>query len=495
MRKASIFLILIGCRLTVASQYFKITDNCRNAYRTAIALQFDSSKRFLQEEKRTTPGNLFIVYVENYIDFLQIYSSGSRKAYDALQNNQDLRLNQLEEGDKNSPYFLYTKAEVNLQWALINVQMGDYLKAVWSLRSAFQQLKENQKRFPQFQANKKSLGVINALLGSVPDNYKWGLSLFGMSADAGEGIHYLEELQQYSAGNDFLFDRESTILYSFLLLHLQNQPQKAWDVLNEKKFPAPGNLMERYAYCYVGVYSKHTDAILNLRKNDRNFATENDRFPMLHFLTGLAYLNHLDNKDAAIYFQHFLLVNRNENHIKAAYQKLAWIAALKNDTAGYFRRMNDVRKYGKSTMDADKQAQKEAETNRFPQLAFLQARLFFDGGYYEKAIEALNEKPAVAYTDVASQTEYFYRAGRIFHEWGKTEDAVICYKKAMECGKNLQRYFAANAAYELGLIAEQRNDKTLAATYFHYVMNFREHEYKNSLDQKAKAALTRLNKK
>ncbi|MFN8276417.1 MAG: hypothetical protein U0T84_02950 [Chitinophagales bacterium] len=485
-------LLLIGMlwRHPCSAQSFQITERCKQAYQQALSLNFTPAKILLNEEKRQSPKNYFPIFLENYIDFLTVFTSESHRAYEALHPNKDMRLEQLQQSDALSPYCRYTQAEVNLQWAVLEVQQGDYFQAVWSIQRAYNLLQENKKIFPQFLPNKKSLGLINALLSSVPDSYKWGLTLLGMSADA-DGFRELRELQQ-QADNDFLFRQETTILYSLLLFHLQHQPAQAWQLLQQQHLPAPQALMERYAYLYVAVYGKHTDAALNLRQQASNFAADNDRFPQLHLLMGLAYLNSGENTEAAGFLNRFLMVYKGSNHLKAALQKLAWINALKGDTAGYFTRMNELLKTGATVIDADKQAQQEATSRQFPDVPLLRARLLFDGGYFQKALEAL--PPENTRASALWQTEYSYRKARILHEWGRTAEALTAYQKTINNGKQLNRYFAPNAAYQMGLIYLDQGDTTRAREYFNYTLNFQNHEYKNSLDQKAKAALNQLKK-
>jgi hypothetical protein len=54
-------------------------------------------------------------------------------------------------------------------------------------------------------------------------------------------------------------------------------------------------------------------------------------------------------------------------------------------------------------------------------------------------------------------------------------------------------YFAANSALQLGYIAEAQKDKVMAKKYFEQALNFKRHEYKNSIDSKARSALEQLN--
>jgi tetratricopeptide (TPR) repeat protein len=118
--------------------------------------------------------------------------------------------------------------------------------------------------------------------------------------------------------------------------------------------------------------------------------------------------------------------------------------------------------------------------------------LLFDGAYYDKAFQQINQLDEQALTNTALKTEYYYRKGRILHEWNKLEAALLNYDKTMATGKNLPLYFAANASFESGQIWEKKGDIAKAKEYYQNCLAYPEHEYKNSIDQKAKVALSRI---
>jgi tetratricopeptide (TPR) repeat protein len=445
----------------------------------------------LQQEQKKNTNNLIPVYLENYIDFLTVYTSDSREAYNKLHGNKDLRMELLKQGDNNSPWYLFTAAEINMQWATMSIRFGDYLTAIMEIRKAYKFLEENKERFPDFRANKKSLGVLYALLGSVPDKYKWGVSLLGMEGSVQQGLKDLNDLIAYGKQNDYIFMEETITLYAFLLFHLQNDSEKAWEVLKANNFPAKDNLMNVFTCAHIGVYGKHTDEALQLLEAKPNGADYAD-FPLVTYLHGLAKLHKL-SADADSYFKKFIAENKGESHLKSSFQKIAWSYLLKGDTVNYRSFIAKAGKKGTHAVEADKQAQKEFESGAVPNVNLLRARLLFDGGYYQKATDEMAKLNEKNFQLPEESTEYFYRLGRIYHEWNKPDSALLYYEKAIEKGKALPRYFAANAALASAQIYEQKGNKEKAISFYQLCLSFEEHEYKNGIDQKAKAALNRLN--
>jgi hypothetical protein len=263
---AALAIILISGRQFTVAQNFDFNENSRNAYREAIALKLNESKCLIKEEEQKNPHNLIPVYLGNYIDFLIIYTNDTKALYLQLRKNKEVRLTALANGDQHSPYYLFTQADVNLQWAALSIKFGEYLGGIFEIRKAYKLLTQNQKLFPGFKPDQKSLGVLYALLGSVPDKYKWGLNLLGMEGNINAGMKYLSDLIAYSKTNDFIYRDETVIYYSFLLLNLQGDGTSAWKILHDNGFPQPENLMSIYVCAQVGVHGNNNEEALQAFK-------------------------------------------------------------------------------------------------------------------------------------------------------------------------------------------------------------------------------------
>ncbi|MBK8502704.1 MAG: hypothetical protein IPL46_11060 [Saprospiraceae bacterium] len=147
--------------------------------------------------------------------------------YEKLKQNKELRLSAIRRGDDQSPYYLYTQADIHLQWAITRVKFEDYFQAVMEIKRAFSLLSKNEELFPDFMPNKKNLGLLHALIGTVPDQYRWGVKLLGMSGTIAQGRSEIEEVLSYARSNDFVFRDEAYVMYAYLLLHLENKGEEA----------------------------------------------------------------------------------------------------------------------------------------------------------------------------------------------------------------------------------------------------------------------------
>jgi hypothetical protein len=74
----------------------------------------------------------------------------------------------------------------------------------------------------------------------------------------------------------------------------------------------------------------------------------------------------------------------------------------------------------------------------------------------------------------------------------RNDEAISWLNMAINSGGNLHEYFAASSAYQLGKIYVELNKKHEALAMFKRVSKFPSHPYKNSLDAKAKTAISKL---
>lgn len=470
-----------------SAQQYDFNTKCIDAYDHIQALRFKEAQKILQEEKATHPTNLIPVFLENYIDFLTIYISEDEDTFDALEKNQSARLVKMRSGDKNSPYYLYTQAEILIQWAFARLKFEEYLNAFTEVKKAYGYLEENQKKFPDFIANKKSLGMLHCIVGAIPDQYKWGASMLGMNGTIQQGLNEMKEIITYSKTSPFIFTQETYLYYAFLSLYLQKDDATAWNIV--KGLDTKSNLIHVFCVSSVAMRTGRNDVAL-ATLNSRPTGSEYYPYPYLDFMQGLVKLRRLD-ADAGSYFEKFLKNFHGSNYIKEAYQKLAWCAILNGDTKKYYEYMQLVKSQGDDLIDDDKQALYEAENGKAPNITLLKSRLLFDGGYYKTAMQQIEGKSTDDFSDIKDKTEFTYRAARIYHAAGDPEKAKGFYLATIKNGRSLPNYFAASAALQLGLIYEKEHNYEKANYYFQTCIDIPNEEYETSLESQAKAGLNR----
>lgn len=489
------YLLLI-CALFLFAQSaafanFDFNANCLNAYRNILELKLGNANAYLSTEKKLRPNNSIIPLLENYIDYFTLLTSNSKTAFDRLKRNKIDRLNSISADDQNSPYYLYAQAEINLQWALIRGRFGEYFNAAMEIRKANSLLNENIKKFPSFPLSYKGMGLINVVLGSLPDGVlKSTLATFGIKGNTTAGLTMLDKLAQSIAKTSYEpFYEEVVFYYSYLLIDVAHSPLAYIKTMHYTDKMSDSSLLKTYIQGYAAIKYAHNDEAMVIFKNKPKSALYQP-FPYLDYLEGVAHLNKLD-LNATWYFDNFLKTNTGVNFIKDTYMHLAWIALLKGDKKEYLARSEKAKSTGFLYHEKDKQAQNEVSAP-MPNIDLLKARLLFDGGYLTRALSILENKNANDYLTQKDKTEFNYRLARIYDDLGKDNEALIYYQNAIQMGKNLTYYFAANSALQMAKVYEKNRDFTKAKLAYNQAISMKNHEYQSSIETQAKAGLKRI---
>ncbi len=470
---------------------------CKQAYSEILNLRFNKAQKILESEKVLNPANDIPYFLDNYIDLLTIVIGDNISDYNKLKPNKSSRLDRLERGDTKSPYYRYCLAEVYIQWAFAHVKNKEYISAVYNFTKAYRLLDKNKSEFPLFIQNKKDLGLLHIFIGALPDDYRGVTKVLNMQGDLKEGTAELEEVIKYTLVNpEFSYLKtESTFLLTFVYIsfwHDRNKLKELDDlysgIINNDKVLSP---LITYALAKLAVAEGNNDKAIDLLISKPE-GHEYFNFSYLDYFTGLTKLDRLDD-DADKYLLKFIKTNNGSSYLKTAEQKLAWCYLLRGECNRYYEHISQIKLKGDNSIDEDIQAEREADNNEAPNEFLLRGRLLCDGGYYEKCISVIsNKKAADSYKTTGEYLEFSYRLGRAYHEWGKTEQAIPYYELTIKDGSESEYYFAANSSLNLGYIYEKQHKYDRAKYYYNKCLSLKNTEYKNSIRQKAKSGLRRL---
>jgi len=496
MQKISlVFFLVFTVNLAFGQYYYDFHQNCEKSYSAILSLKFEEGKKLIEQEKTTHPNNNIPYLLENYIYFLTVFISEEEQQFDELEDLKDDIIDRLKDGDESSPYYRYSLAQVYLQWAFARSKFKEYVTATFEINKAYRLLEKNNKEFPDFLPNLINLGLLHTLIGTVPDNYNWIKKLVGVEGTIDQGVNEILKILNASITQPEYshFKAECLFYLSFIQMNLMTNKQKALEYIDMigNDSTSINNPLAVYAiariYMSNGLNDKAIELLLSRPTGDEYFP-----FYYLDYLTGLGKLYRLD-KDANKYFFKYVINFKGLNYIKDSYQKLAWYYLVNSNIDKYNEYIVKVNQYGNEIIDADKQAEREAENGDVPNVNLLKARLLFDGGYYEKALMAITGNSEGNFLENEKDSlEFTYRIGRIYHEWGKPDNSIPFYDKTIENGSESELYYAANSALKLGNIYEDKGDYNKAIYYYKKAQAMKNDEYKNSINQKAKAGIQRI---
>lgn len=491
MKQLWILFFLIHCSLMGhAQKVYEFNSVCQQAYQEITKLRINSGLTLLEKARQQNPDNLIPLLLESYADFYILFLNEDPKDYQSRYPRFSDRLDQLQAGPKSSPFYNYCLSTVRMHKAASAIKFGKLWDAGWDFRRSYQLIKENKKQFPGFAPNDLMYGALQAVVGTIPKGYKWIASLFGMRGSLTEGM---KTVRGFVNSNDpwarIMFN-EAAFMYPYLMFYIENKKEEALAFTQLRKLDLVNNHLHTYMAANLGINNKQSEFSKNLILN-RNKSDEYLKTSVWDFELGFTKLYHLETQEAAKYLESFLSNFKGKFYVKDAYQKLSWCYYLQGNMAAAEETRKMILKKGSTDSDADKQALKDAKSGKWPHILLLKARLLSDGGYATDAARLLHGKSETDFVKEEEKLEFAYRVARIYDDLGRDEEATRAYLIAIRLGENRREYFAARAALQLGQLYEKKGQKALAITYYQQCLNMEDHEYKDSLDQRAKSGIAR----
>jgi len=470
------------------------TARTQKIYESITSLRIPEARTLINQDKKANASNLIYPLLESYADFYQLFLNENKDEYSRLYPTFEQRIQLLEDGPKQSPYHLYSIALVHLHKSLIAIRFNKNLEAALDFRKAFLLFKENKKAYPNFSPNDVYLGLMTTVIGTIPKGYQWMANLLGMSGKITEGnalvLKYIHSKDAFAnqCRNEALF------VYPYLVMNFEGNKKKTFDFLENTDYDFTNNHLHAYMATNLYLNNQQSQKALQIAYNINPANTYLD-LPFWQLEIGYAYLNELKLDAAKNALQQFINRFKGQFYVKDAFEKLSWIAYIQGDQAKANAYRSNVLSKGNDITDADKQALQNATKGTWPHPILLRARLLSDGGYQQQALTILAGKTSKDFDKDVDKTEFAYRLGRIYDLAGQLDQAIPFYTSAIEKGANQPAYFAARAALQIGLIYEQKNNPTLAITFFNTCLEMKNHAFKNSLDQKAKTGIQRCLRK
>ncbi len=472
--------------------FFSLTPLLQDQYRAILTMDWDSVSVLSQDSRLTDKNNVLVYLFDNYALITKLLIEDRETSFYEVKRKKQEFLKIIRKADKNSPYFKYVRAEILLQWALLNYKYGHRLEAFTDVWTAYDLLEDNIRKFPNFILNYRSFGLLRAFLGTLPisDSMKWLLKrTSGMSGSIDEGLAAIQKVLIYSENNPgFIFEDECRSLMAYLTLHLKNQPEKGWDIIQDVKTTHKSSPMVAFAKANLALKTGRLITCIDIVDGIR--PDKVSILPFNLFLKARAEM-YLQLSECRSTFSAFLKAHEGETYRYATYQKIAWSYLIEGDKRSYEWWISQCRPNIELRIGEDKDAHEEAKKSALPNSFLLKARLYFDSQQFVKGLALLKYHPELADNSETS-LEYYYRSGRIFQGLQQYNEAEVELKRAYELGVAKHDLYACNAALQLGLIFENTNEKASARYWFNRCLEVNPSAYRKSLHHKAKAGLKRL---
>lgn len=486
----------IQLQAIVSTDYdFDFNEDINNAYNLVTALRLDEARNALHQLKQTQPNNLAPIFIEDYIDFLCLMLSEDKALLRNYQINFNNRLALIDKNCfKHSPYYLFIKSEMTMHRAAVDFRFGNNILAFTAALKAYKLLETNRTLFPDFVPNLKNLGLMQIIVGSMPPSFKGGFSFFtGISGSVVIGSQDVKRVMNEKSRQSYIFAFEAKVLYSFIQLYINDEPDEAWALLRQTKVNYHAQPLLAFIHAGASYRSKRNDECIRLL-TENNYGTDYYPITISNLILGRAKLNRMD-KDANIFLERFLKQYKGTTFRKEAHLLLHWYYTLFPDQKKREQHYQAVFSDGNTNADSDNAAMQELKANHVNSQVFLRARLLYDGGYSQRALTELILAKSGIKNNPSLLLEYNYRYARILQQMNNIQDAIRLYRQVITTGRSHSEYFACNAALQIAVIYEKTNQPANSEFYYNECLRINPATYKNSLHGKAKAGLLRLKQK
>lgn len=457
----------------------------QKAYQLVLNLQTDQAYAELSKinSKRS---ELHKLYVLSLCETVDVLITEDAKKFEKIDANFKERLRYIQSLTPSAET-LFLDAELNLQRGFNLINLNQELNAVFAIKAAYNSVQECLKKYPDFIPIKKTSGVIQVMVGSIPDKFHWFMSLLGMKGSVKVGQKQLEELRASKSS----LSLEATVLFFTIKGLINQQFEEASKGIVECLKSDPGNRLLLFLGVNMMMKNSQSEEALGLIHSlDRQ--TQGLPVYYIEYLRGEILLQKGDYSHAIPAYQKFIKGYKSQSFKKDAYYKISLCYFLLNKRELAMQNFELAKKTGKDIAEPDKSAAAQLREDKFPNPKILKVRFYTDGGYYKEAKETLHSIVPNDLLSSKDQIEFYYRKARLSHKTGELPAAKLFYNQTIDMTGENPWYFAPNSALQLGYIAQSQKDYPAAKKYFEMALAYRHHEYKNSIDGKAKSALETL---
>ena len=466
----------------------QLTANSRRAYAEVLKLRLGPAREVLRAELASTPIAPSPLLVANAADFAELIISQDAGRYEALVANQEARLATLDDAPA-SALRDYAQAEITLHLGLCQMLFKHLVVGGYHLRSGYQQMQDVVRHYPAFIPARKTLGVCEFAVGSLPQGYHWLFRLLGLTANVDTGLKNLALAA--SQPNDF--QTESQIYLTMIREGYYKKPDEALRLTEHLASQQPDNLLFSYLAVSVNKRQHRGEAALaayRARPTGPGYLP----LPYLRHMAADLLLYQGDYAASERENLTFLREYKGQHYRKDAAFKLylaAWLGGEPTATVAHYREL--INQPGPSDVEEDNYAQHYYHEAVALNPILTRARLQIDGGYNQQALNTLRSFRVTSNTLWRDRIEEPYRRARAFQGLGRLDSAWFYFERTQTVsGPKAPYYFAPQAALQQGYIAQEAGKKAQARFYFEKALRYPWHEYKNSTDAKATLALRDL---
>lgn len=455
-----VFLLWINAALYGQNNISATADK---ALYEILNLRTTTARTLIAKGKAEEPGNLYYDYLENWLEVIELTVYEQDDRYPKYLQSFEDRIKRIKATqNQSSPSYNILLGEMYAHAGMANMLYSDYLSGFRKILASNEYVGKSLKEHPGFWMNDKLSGTMNVAFDMMPSVLRWFANLFGLKGNAATGYKQLDQYLRTVRSQAGL-QSEAMLYYNFVL-KMGKREQEAAEFMK-----AGTNLSQSPA---LNIYFLSNLLYVNGRNEEAltvlaSFPKDKIEVPFRHisYLEGKEKMNRLD-PDAYVPLSTYLETSHFKNNKREVCLKLAYFYLMLNNRErfNYYTKLFD--KLPKAKMDRDKEADVEKDRGYEPHPALLKARFLVAGGYYNRAKAVIQSIAFNTLSLEAYQTEYYLLLAKIGLANRQFDEAIALSNKAISIGRDRKEHYAADAALQAGLAAQQENKITMAIDYW-----------------------------
>jgi hypothetical protein len=483
--KISVFLILAF--VSAIQAQFNFSENEKKIQNAILDLKVAEIPSHPAHQS-----NGIINWLNAYQSFVYFQTTSNIVSIDSILNEIEKQQQIIEGLKPSSPYYNYCLADIYLMNCYLNFENGDLLRSLANFWSAKKCISENRKQYPDFSLNQKHQLIVMVIDKWVNEN------VFGKKNETTgfwqSNFQNEWKLALSSQKEESVTYREMELVGHLLQLIFGNisAGNETWVVYPNSVFSSKGPLEAYVSAMHFNKMEQYPQTMQVLTYADSQ--AYNQRFNALNLAYGTSLLNQMSSL-ATDYLQRFIRNQKNANQVTYAQLKLTWFYLINQRVQKADSLIAIMKQTPKAFIWDDEQALYEVKHSDLWKPEILKSRLLFDGGDYSHSIETLLAlKNSVGTYNQSQKLEYSYRLARAYHKSGNPTSAIPFYQMVVGSELDSEFYYPAYAAFYLGEIFENSNDRNNAIKYYTICTHLDSPIYKTSIHKKAKRAKESIEK-
>ena len=474
MRPLIIFLIVL-ISASARADYI-LNDNIRATYDAIFNLKIRSARALVQKEIALRPENHYALYLDEYIDAVELIAVPSEERFERYKSNHERRREIMDRDDDSSPYYLAFKSEMSFLMGMFRMRYSERIAGFRNSLSGLKGTAKNLELHPGFKESLKLESFYNIGMANIPPFARWALAFFGIKVEKNTGIETLNKvLLAYQAEKEPELEA-GTALIMIIGFKVNKEPELGYEFIKSLPNDIRGYRLINFFEANLAFRSGHNETALAILNRFDVGAVEMP-FDHYNYMLGNIHLRKLDSK-ARGYFDKFLLNTEYKSYTKEVNYKIAESYLVENDLERFKiwkEKAEDTE--GDDLVERDREATYDSELDYVPNPLLLRANLLISGGYLDRADKEILSYKANPGKRAIDKADFHLQYGRLLHLQGRRQEAIVELQKAIESNPDDDYQIAAEALVMLGRIYEPISLPEAKRYYTLAIENYEEEFY------------------